>query len=243
MIKVKVLHKPDILAYGKRKYQRHDSQLYHQTRNLAILQERDRLARELHDSIAQALGYLNLQISVTSNLLARGRINEAQQNLERLKQLGAKTYTELREEIFSLRTENFAGAKFLDTLHAYLAKYRNYYGLNVELILDDPSPPEFAGDVGSQVLRIIQEALINVRKHAGVNEAKVRFTRENDKIRISIEDSGQGFDMARKSQNNLNYGLQIMQERITSIGGGLEIISAPAKGSRLVVWVPVQPKN
>ena len=160
-----------------------------------------------------------------------------------MKQIAAETYTDLREEIFSLRAKSFSEAEFFDILHDYLTKYRTYYGLSVELILDTPSSPEFTVDVGSQVLRIIQEALINVRKHARVDKAKIRFTGEDDEIRISIEDGGKGFDMAKTSQNGFNYGLQIMQERVTSIGGRLEIISTPGAGSRLIVWVPVRPKN
>lgn len=221
----------------------HNSQLYHQTRNQAILQERDRLSRELHDSIAQALGYLNLQISNTSRLLATGQIAEARENLERLKQLADETYIDLREEIFNLRANTYSEAEFLNILNDYLAKYRTYYGLKVEVVFDQPFVPEFAVDVSSQVLRIIQEALINVRRHARVNEAKIRFKKEDDQIRITIEDSGQGFDFRETSQNGFSYGLQIMQERVATIGGRLEIISSPAEGTRLMLWVPVQPKN
>jgi two-component system sensor histidine kinase DegS len=128
-------------------------------------------------------------------------------------------------------------------LRDYLAKYRTYYGLEVDLLLDDMTPPEFDLDVGRQILRIIQEALINVRKHAKVNRALIRFAREkNDVICISIEDRGQGFELEKAmSENGSSFGLQIMHERVKSIGGHLEIQSAPNVGSRLMVWVPVEP--
>jgi signal transduction histidine kinase len=103
------------------------------------------------------------------------------------------------------------------------------------------SAPEFDLDVGGQILRIIQEALINVRKHARVNQALIRFAREKNLICISIEDRGQGFDLEQgMAENGSGFGLQIMRERVKSIGGHLEIQSAPNAGSRLMVQVPAE---
>jgi two-component system nitrate/nitrite sensor histidine kinase NarX len=228
------------VAYEAAKNQAKDP-VYRQARNLAAEEERNRLAQELHDNVAQTLGYLNLKAAAAISLLAEGQLAEAQANLGELKQLINETYTDVREEIFNLRAKVSSGLSFLETLDRYLAKYKRFYNLDIGLALEiEKSLLEFPTETGEQVLRIIQEALINVRKHAGVDRAQICFTREENHIRITVEDRGRGFEMSQvQRRGQSGFGLTIMQERAESIGGTVELDSNSGQGVRLNIWIPV----
>jgi signal transduction histidine kinase len=220
-----------------------NARLYQQVRHLAALEERDRLGRELHDRLAQELGYLNLKASSTAELLSGGQIAQAQASLLEMKQIARDTYTDVREAIFSLRTPASLELGLLPTLREYLAEYRVRYGVDARLVVDE-SPPGFPADMGIQLLRIIQEALTNVRKHAGASKAWVHFEWNGDLVRISVEDDGRGFDPAQVTGKGRQYfGLQIMRERAESVGGDLELDSRPGQGTRVVIRVPLTPRG
>jgi signal transduction histidine kinase len=216
-----------------------NARLYQQGRHLAVLEERDRLARELHDYLAQALGYLNVKASLMDDLLARGQITQAQASLLEMKGIAREAYTDVREAIFSLRTMAAAGLGLLPTLREYLAEYRAYYGLETSLAIDDESLAEFPADVGVQISRIIQESLTNVRKHAQAGKAWIRFEPDNTHVRIMVEDNGRGFEPAQLTGEGRQYfGLQIRRERAEGVHGSLELISQPGQGTRVVLRVP-----
>jgi len=222
-----------------------NDRLYQQARLVATLEERERLAQELHDNVAQALGYLNLKIGATRTLISNDKIGDALKNLHELKQLVGETYTDVREEIFNLRGNASAGLSFMETLREYIAKYQKHYQLNVEIIMEtDEALLDFPAEVGLQIIRIIQEALINVRKHANVKAAHIRFRREDDEIRITVEDSGQGFDLeAIDRTGESGFGLEIMAERAESAGGRLELDAVPNGGVRVIIWIPIMRGN
>jgi signal transduction histidine kinase len=218
-----------------------NNQMHRQIRGLAALEERNRLARELHDNVAQSLGYLNLKLAVTNNLLANGQFAEAQANLQELKRIVNETYTDVREEIFNLRAKTSIGLSFLNTLHRYIAKYKEFYNLDIQLAIQlEEDLLQFPADVKEQVIRIIQEALINVRKHAKVDKVLINIKQDQDQICISIEDKGQGFEIDEvKQTDKAGFGLQIMQERAQSINGNLKIASAPGNGTQVTIHVPM----
>jgi signal transduction histidine kinase len=211
--------------------------------SVATLEERDWLARELHDNVAQALGYMNLQLTSINSLLADNQIEEAQTGLRELKHIVGDTYTDVREEIFNLRATTSAGLGFMDTLRDYLTRYETHYELDVELVLDvDEKMLIFPAEVSAQVIRIIQEALINVRKHAGVRQAILRFKQVDHHICISVEDQGKGFTPTQPDhadENGAGFGLQIMAERVEGVGGYLEVDAAPGKGVNVMIWLPL----
>jgi signal transduction histidine kinase len=99
----------------------------------------------------------------------------------------------------------------------------------------DPALFQFSPEMTQQVVRAVQEALINVRKHARVDTAIIRLAQEPGHLRISIEDQGQGFEPATLSEKPHSFGLQMMHERIESVGGNLEIDSAPNRGTSVIL--------
>ena len=94
---------------------------------------------------------------------------------------------------------------------------------------------EFSAEVTPQLIRTIQEALINIRKHAHVNKVIIRLGQEEGAIRISIEDQGQGFDLDQIKEKSVSFGLQMMRERVESVGGSMEVETAPGQGTQGVL--------
>lgn len=217
-----------------------NAQLYHQLRHLAALEERVRLAREMHDHLAQSLGYINVRAAMADELLSGGKDEQALENVRELKRAAKVVYTDVREEIFNLRTSSSDRADFFTTLQNYLAEYRTHYGVNVELRVDGSQLNEFEAETGSQLLRIIQEALGNVRKHSRADYVRIHFHQEGNQMLVCVEDNGQGFQLDQVSEaNGQHYGLQIMRERAESVGGSLRLESLPGQGTRVLVCVPV----
>jgi len=217
-----------------------NAQLYQSVRRLAVLEERERLAREMHDNLAQSLGYLNLKASVTDWLLENHRLDEARASLRELREVSMSAYRDVRESIFSLRTAATPGQGFLPTLREYLEEYRTHYGVNAELEVAGAGLTDLPTDMGVQVTRIVQEALTNVRKHAGTDRAWVRLVRSADGLEIVVEDRGRGFDLDQATAEGRQcFGLDVMRERAAGVGGELTIESRPGEGTRVRVWVPL----
>jgi len=218
-----------------------NAQLYRQMHHMAGLEERDRLARELHDNLSQGLGYLKIKASITEDLMASGDINKAKESLKELKKVSEHLYIDVREEIFKLRTVVQERMGFFATLQDYLADYRTHYGLRVDLVIENECLTDFSPQISSQLLRIIQEALTNVRKHSAAGKVLLHCTQGGDQICVCIEDYGQGFHLSEDIRaNGQHYGLQIMKERAESVGGSLELETEPGKGTRVIVCVPAE---
>jgi len=216
-----------------------NAQLYRQLHHLVVLEERDRLARELHDHLAQGLAYLKVKSSITDDLMSSGQIEEAQESLLELKKASQILYTDVREDIFNLRTAVTERVDLFSTLRDYLIDYQAHYGLEVHMEIENESPFKFPPEVASQLLRIVQEALINVRRHSNASKVLIHCAQGDEQFCISVEDDGQGFYPADVSkEGGQRYGLQIMRERAESVGGNLELDSQPGRGTRVIVWVP-----
>ena len=218
-----------------------NAQLYRQLHYMAVLEERDRLARELHDHLAQGLGYLKVKSAITDDLLSDGNIEESRSSLLELKKAIQILYTDVREEIFNLRTSATDRMNFFSALQEYLEDYRTHYHLDVDLLVENECVSIFPSDVTGQLFRIIQEALTNVRRHSNANKVMIKCKQSNNQVRFSIEDNGQGFfpDQTNKKDGQ-HYGLLIMRERAESISGSLELDSHPGKGTRVIVRVPIK---
>lgn len=214
---------------------------YKRGRSLGAVEERMRLAREMHDEIAQELSYVNMKISATEELLSEEHIEPAKVELQHSKRVLLKAYEDLREIIFNLRTPIITGSDFFDKLSDYLEDYKLHYGLQVELQIENSKPINLPHDVGIQISSIIQEALTNARKHAGSKFMQLRVERPLNWVVVMIVDDGVGFDLTKESDDNQSgIGLQVMKERAESIGAQLEISSQPGKGTVVCVKIPVE---
>ena len=211
-------------------------ELFEQVRRLAILEERDRLAREMHDSLGQVLGYVNIKAKVAEDLIARGRAPEAGEELGQMRSAVQGAYEDVRQAILSLRTAP-QGDGLVATLRGYLERFREQTGLTATLEAADGIT--LAPAVEAQVVRIVQEALANVRKHAQASAVQVRFDHEGGGTNVTVSDNGHGFDLAEvEASQGMRFGLLTMRERAESVGGSLTITTAPGRGTKVRLHMP-----
>ncbi len=217
-----------------------NARLYEQTGALAALKERERLAREMHDSLAQTLAYLRLKILGVERLLRPEAGWEALESLEEMRKMAEDAYEDVRQAIFGLRTIVSRTLGLIPTLTEYLHEFSEQSEIPVELQMAQESAPRVSPAVEIQLIRIIQEALANVRKHAEAKRAWVRFEVEAGQVKVTIEDDGRGFDPEQvRDHKGLRFGIQTMRERVEGVGGTLEINTGPGKGTRVIARLPV----
>jgi len=214
------------------------SQLIEQQRAFAALNEGERFARELHDSLGQVLGYASFQLDSASQLISSGQITTALTQLERLAGIIRETHADVREYILDLRSAPSLQRPFVTILQNYLDGFTNNYGIQTELTVNEAlDAPAFPADVQVQVFRILQEALSNSRKHGRARCVQVIFTTQSQQVRLIVQDDGAGFDLTAAVGGN-HFGLQFMRERAEQLGGHLHVESSPGAGTRVVVDVP-----
>lgn len=208
-------------------------------REVAILEERERLAGEMHDTLGQVLAYVNLKVLTATQTLSSGMTDKALGELKDMEKAVTGACADVRESILSLKTTVDEKRGLLATLPDFLDRYSEQTGLKVELSTGGLEDTRFALETEIQLLRIVQEALANVRKHARATRAWLNITGSPKEITFVVRDDGQGFDPASIQQNPGNrFGLQIMKERAERTGGRLEVASSPGHGTRVVINVP-----
>ncbi len=210
-------------------------------RRLAILEERDRIGREMHDGLAQVLGYVNTKAQAAREFLKTGQAASASQQLEELIVAARAGYTDAREAIADLRVEGVGERSLSDLLAEHVSRFRRQSGVPCELtVAPDWRDAELAPSARVQVLRIVQEALTNARKHAEAHCVRVSLEVSDKQALVRIADDGRGFPLSRLlSPDFARYGLRTMRERAQAVGGSLRIESLPGEGTRIIVHVPL----
>ncbi len=215
-----------------------NARLYEQVQSLAILEERDRLGREMHDSLGQSLGFLNLKAKLVEDLIAAGRTREAEEELVQMRMTIREAYDEVRHAILGLRASG-AREDLEAALRVQIARFRDQVKLPVAFEVRGPVPP-LPALAAVQVTRIVQEALTNVRKHAQARGVTVSLGVEDGHLAVRVRDDGCGFDVAAvQTAAGARFGLETMRERAESIGGTVEVTSEPGKGTAIALIVPV----
>ena len=214
-----------------------NARLHGRVLDRAVLEERERIARELHDGLAQVLGYINTQTLAVKKLLESGNMGEATGELDTMGKLSREVYGDVREAIIGLQT---APTGLVPTIREYLGRLPYLDGGRVELRLEgDAELVRLDAAVEIQVVRIVQEALSNVRKHADATHVEVIVETDGESVRVEIVDDGDGFDPALPDRTGWpRLGLQTMRERAQAIGGAFEVLSSAGKGTRVTVRVP-----
>jgi signal transduction histidine kinase len=222
-----------------------NARLHRQLHALAVTEERERIAREMHDSLAQVLGYVNTKAQATEALLGSGQTEKAVAQLGQLSAAARSAYADVREGILGLRTSLGENRDFIPTLRDYLVQWQEQSGVEAEMLTEPAAAfdPRLSPHAEVQLLRIIQEALANVRKHASATRARVRLVMENGMVAASVEDDGVGFDPEALGRATVpRFGLSTMRERAEAIGGTLTITSLPGGGTAVVARIPVEPR-
>ena len=212
-------------------------------RSLAMLHEREQLARELHDNLGQVLGFTALRMEATRKLIADGKLASADDQLIQMEHLVADAHADVREYILNLRTAPTDQQPFFSTLQHNLDGFLMNYGIRVNLSVGAGVEDRiFSPDAQMQLFRIIQEAFSNARKHARADCVQLSFEMVDGMVLIRIQDNGRGFDPT-KAAGEGHFGLRFMRERAESIGGRLQIDSTPGEGTCIEVEIPVNSKR
>ncbi len=221
---------------------------------LAASEERERIGRELHDDLGQVISYIGAQALAAQARLEQGKNQEVKAILGQLIQKTQDAQTDVRQYILGIRKSSRISATrteeahpspdFFAVLEGYLEALHERYGLETQVSLpDDWSDSSLTPEVEIQLLRIIQEALTNVGKHAGVDKARLLFTQHPESVQVIITDEGRGFEENRPygesaRDEESHFGLKIMRERAEAVGGRLEVRSSPGAGTSIIVRLP-----
>ncbi len=219
---------------------RTQAQLLDHHRTLAMMEERERLGRELHDGIGQLLAAAHLQVKSASELLARGERGLAESCLGRVTDLTQEAKEAIRNYLRGVKTGSTGEQSLIPKLRGYLEEYTRNYDIRADLVVSPELGKKWIDQAAeAQLQPIIQEALTNVRKHGGAASVRVTFAPSNGEVRVTIEDDGRGFDLERISVKQ-GFGLRSMRGRAEAVGGLFEVNSTPGKGTRVIVRVPWQ---
>jgi two-component system, NarL family, nitrate/nitrite sensor histidine kinase NarX len=205
----------------------------------AVLDERTRLAREIHDGLAQTLAFLKIQSTQMQNYLSRGETERLTSTLKSSYRTLSDAYLDARQAIDNLR--RVPSSSLRDWLGDVLADFRESAGIQAELSAFEVSG-DFPPTVQAQLIRIVQEALSNVRKHAAANKVLVSAREQQGDIVLEVCDDGVGFS-PENLDGNARYGLRGMRERSDMIGAEFQISSQPGMGTVILLRLPARLKE
>ncbi|AFZ04278.1 sensor histidine kinase [Calothrix sp. PCC 6303] len=203
---------------------------------LATVQERNRIAREIHDSVGHALTILNLHLEAALKLWQSDPA-EATEFLRDAKKLGSNALQEVRQSITTLRVNPIAELSLADAIFSLAEDFRRSNNISPKLEIELLQPVK--NEIQVAIYRIVQEALTNICKHAEATEVTIQITQNLaiNELRLIVSDNGKGFDL---EQNTTGFGLESMRERLTSLTlkGNFQVVTAPNTGCQVIADFP-----
>lgn len=214
-----------------------NQRLVSRDKELAVTEERNLLAQELHDSIAQSLAFLNIEAQMLDQSLAQGNLEDARQELAQIREGIQESYDDVRELLVHFRT-HLRQTDLETAIRVALQRFEGQTGIRTRFDASGTTV-SLAPEVEPQVLHIVQEALSNVRKHARATKVVVEVMRDGGYL-FAVRDDGRGFDLATLAERaDTHVGLRIMRERAHRIGGRLDIRSQPGGGTEITLSLPI----
>jgi signal transduction histidine kinase len=217
--------------------------LQNELKILAVQNERERIAREMHDGLAQVLGYVNTKSQAVEELLAAGRVAEARRQLAELAEAARSVYVDVREAILSLSTPVPPDRGVAAALEDYAAQYAESSKLAVRFhATREAALAPLSAATQAEVFSIAREALTNVRKHARAHRVSLAIALEREELVLRILDDGVGFDadvLTIGPERWPHFGLAGMRERAESVGGSIVWRSRAGSGVEVELRVPV----
>jgi signal transduction histidine kinase len=214
-------------------------------RERAIVEERERIARELHDGMAQILGYVNTKAMAVRLMLQNGKIKAADRHLSQLEVAARSLFVDVREAILGLKIAGEVGTSLSLALTTYVDQYTRLSDLPVEVeIQPEIQALNLPADTELQLLRIVQEGLSNVRRHANASRVWLDLRVDGEVLNLQIRDNGQGFEPESMSMEErlTHYGLNSMRERAEAIDASLVMRSEIGAGTRILVQLSLNGK-
>jgi signal transduction histidine kinase len=189
---------------------------------LATVQERNRIARDIHDSLGHSLTVFNIHVEAALRLLRTDPL-EAQTLLLEVKQLGSQALQEVRQSVGLLRTDPLQGRSLQDAVSNLVSEFQKTTNIVPTFAYEIVEPLEI--ELNFTIYRLVQESLTNIYKHAAATAVEISIVQTETEIQVIVSDNGSGFDLLH--QNPSGFGLQGMQERTLAVGGRLKINPAP----------------
>ncbi|MEH2298491.1 MAG: sensor histidine kinase [Nostoc sp.] len=222
-------HSREKLAIANEKLRQYAMQI----ENQATLEERNRIAREIHDSLGHSLTALNLQLE-TALKLWQSNPGRAETFLATAKELGSKALKDVRQSVSTMRFNPLQEQSLERAIASLSESFHRSNGILpiYQINLESSLPPE----INTAIYRITQESLTNISKYAYATEVKLELTEIRGNLRLIIQDNGRGFDLG---QNTTGFGLHSMRDRTLALGGEFNINSAPGSGCKITVNIPL----
>lgn len=208
---------------------------------LAVNEEREKTARDLHDNLGQVLGFINLQAQGIRQELKNSGVDTVTKRIDRLVDATQSAHTDLRKYIRSIRDPAYSEEDFLIALQKIAAGFKAQTGITAGLEIPDGFSGEaIAPNARIQILSVIKEALNNICKHAEAEHVAITLSLERRNLRVAVADDGKGFSSGRNPDGaKTKFGIDIMRERAAEIGGNLKIESAPGNGCVITLNMPI----
>ena len=211
-------------------------------RELAVVQERSLVAQGLHDSLAQGLNFLNLQLQLLEDAKQRHDEQEIDEILPLLRTGVEDSYQDVRELLTNFRSRLKQG-DLSEAISDTVERFRRQSGCQTTLDIQYDKGAPLAPDQQLQVLFVLQEALSNIRKHAQARHVQIRIDNGRD-FTLQVQDDGQGYDPAEvAARSEAHVGLHIMRERAARLNAHIRLESAPGEGARVVLTLPASERQ
>ncbi len=217
-----------------------NARLYEQAERVATLEERQRIAADMHDGLAQTLSYIKLKADQLRDLIEQGTVERAAKELNLINDAVDRASHEVRQSIASLRAAPVPDRAFQEHLAEFVTSFaQSSPDFSVDVTTHEDRTVVLQADETTQVLRVVQEALQNARRHAGAAHVTVCFEQQAAGYRLTVQDDGKGFDITGVNGKG-HFGLSIMQVRASRLGGDLTIESVPGQGTRVILTWPAR---
>lgn len=211
-----------------------NAELAERARFSAVTEERQRLARELHDAVSQQLFAISMTATALGRTLEKD-FDKAQRQVALIEEMSSVAQSEMRALLLHLRPVHLEGKGLSQGLLELIKELRAKVPIEIQFEMDERV--QLTKGIEDHLFRIVQEALSNTLRHSRAEKVEIRLQHRQDYIRLYIRDNGIGFDMSVKK--HASYGIMSMQERVNEIGGSIHIVSAPGKGTRIEIRVPI----
>ncbi|MGB9754309.1 histidine kinase [Roseiflexus castenholzii] len=203
----------------------------------AIAEERARIARDIHDGIAQSLAFIRMRIDLWNEWIESDP-QRLRSELMALKTTLREQIRELRRAIFALRPVQFDELGFVGGLRRYIVEFAGQHSWDIHVDLSG-TPSTISPEVEAVAFRVVQEALTNVAKHAAATRVEVVLDQVDEGLQLVVRDNGQGFDPGTLPEAPGHVGLRQMRERLAALRGQLTILSRPGAGTEVRAWIPL----
>jgi two-component system sensor histidine kinase UhpB len=211
------------------------------TQRLVDVQEEERraIARELHDRVGQSLSALNINLVILDNQISDHVDQPIRTRLDDSMQLVAETINLVRDVMSDLRPPVLDDYGLEAALQSHLSAFKSRYGIDVQFEKPDHAFPRLGASIEMTFVRIAQEALINVARHAKASQVTLSLKQDGKMVRLIIQDDGKGIQSWQEANRPGSHGLTIMRERAEAFGGDLNVSSIPGKGVKVDASIPI----